>query len=130
MARTTVELVADIMEVDATVSVAPFIAVANKMTTRLLSELIEDEELLELIERYLTAHFYSLKVKMTSAEGAKGITETYAIKVGLGLEATVYGQQALLLDDTGTLSALQNPAAASSASGSVTLQSFWTGEED
>ena len=53
---------------------------------------------LTLIELYLAAHFAAITYPVTSSEGIGGkANESYQYKVGLGLNFTKYGQQALLL---------------------------------
>lgn len=56
------------------------------------------------IEKYLAAHFYSIKHRYFIEEeiaGAKGKT---GFQKGAGLRATPYGETAIGLDSTGTLS--------------------------
>ncbi len=55
------------------------------------------------IEKYLAAHFVALVDTPTSREGVSVISESVQQKVDLGLLYTKYGQQAVLLDATGTL---------------------------
>jgi hypothetical protein len=57
------------------------------------------------IERWLTAHFMAVAEGSGLAERRVGDTTIryHTPKVGLGLDATLYGQQVLLLDTTGTL---------------------------
>jgi hypothetical protein len=55
-------------------------------------------ERLTLIELYLAAHFAALTYPVTASEGIGGkVNESFQYKVGLGLNFTKYGQQALLL---------------------------------
>jgi hypothetical protein len=57
------------------------------------------------IERWLTAHLMAVADGSNLAERRVGDTTIryHTPKVGLGLDATLYGQQVLLLDTTGTL---------------------------
>jgi len=57
---------------------------------------------LKMIELYLAAHFAAITNPVASFEGIGKLQESVQYKVGLGLEYTKYGQQALLLSN-GTL---------------------------
>lgn len=85
---------------------APFIETANSLVTELCTSGSLSDERLELIERWLSAHFYSLQVdaRLTLSETVGPLTETFFGKVGYALNQTPYGQQAMLLDTTGGLS--------------------------
>jgi len=61
---------------------------------------------LELIERWLSAHFIAIRDPRVASEGAEGLSQSFMYKVGLGLQQTTYGQQAMLLDTKGGLSSL------------------------
>lgn len=98
MPRTTSDAVAEILEVDDDISLTPFIATANSLVTERCVPLGYDDERLELIERWLSAHFYSIRDKVVSSESAKGVSQSYQYAVALGLNVTIYGQQAKLLD--------------------------------
>lgn len=105
-ARVTAEEVKEI--IDTTLSdssIEAYINAANLTVTRLLgSSVLEDEELKE-VERWLTAHFIACtRERQPRAEqvGEAGIT--YQGYTGIGLDATLYGQQVKVLDTTGTLS--------------------------
>jgi hypothetical protein len=108
MARTTEANVLLIMGSPTTLSesdVTPFIVPANYMVTNYLASYITDnDDLLEMIERYLTAHYVSLaKEKEVKSEGIEGITQVYGGVFGKGLDYTSYGQMAKALDTTGRL---------------------------
>lgn len=84
---------------------ANFINMAH-MTTKNLS--ITDADLLKQLELLLSAHFataYDGVVKSQSVGGGEW-SVTYAMVVGEGLKASMYGQQALALDTSGKLSKL------------------------
>lgn len=76
----------------------------NSTSTRLTADRLED------IELYLAAHFAAVSQTRTSAERAGSIWINYMHKVGLNFNQTVYGQQALILDTTGTLAGMQRMA--------------------
>ena len=110
MARTTEANVLLIMGSPSTLSeadVTPFIAPANHMVTNYLADYIDNENTLELVERYLTAHYVSLaKEKYVKSEGIEGITQVYGGVFGKGLEFTPYGTAAKGFDSSGRLNKL------------------------
>lgn len=80
-----------------------FILVASQQVDR-ISGL--GTAVLKEIERWLAAHFVSIRDKRTSKDNVGDSSHTYEGKTGMGLEFTRYGQQAKLLDTTGTLAKL------------------------
>jgi hypothetical protein len=109
MGRTSYEAVAKLVEVDATIStdLAPFIETANAMVTEHCVDAAEtnNSDRLELIERYLAAHFYKIRDAMVRQESVGPITAMYEYKLDKGLHLTTWGQMATLLDSTGGLAA-------------------------
>lgn len=122
MARTTDEQVAEIIEVDDNIDLTPFIATATAVVDRVEAANADatDSEL-ELIERWLTAHYYAIRDPRAVSEKAGPVGATYQSKVGMGFANTHYGQQAMLLDSSGTLTALNN------SKGSRTASLTWIG---
>lgn len=57
------------------------------------------EARLKLIELYLAAHFAAITNPVASFEGVGKVQQSLQYKVGLGLNFTKYGQQALLLSN-------------------------------
>jgi hypothetical protein len=55
------------------------------------------------IELYLAAHFCSLREPRLASEGIDVLSARYQGKTGMYLEATHYGQMAMMFDSTGTL---------------------------
>lgn len=110
MPRTTSVLVGGIIELDEDIPVDPFIEVANAIVTDICTdvEFGYDDARLELIERWLSAHFYSVRDPRTAVEQASTLRQHYENKVDLGLNLTRYGQQAMIVDTAGGLAALQN----------------------
>lgn len=80
-----------------------FILVASQQVDR-ISGLTA--AVLKEIERWLAAHFVAIRDKRTSKDNVGDSSHTYEGKTGMGLQFTRYGQQALLLDTTGTLAKL------------------------
>lgn len=63
-------------------------------------------DLLTQIETWLAAHLLSMRDQRTSARKIGDVSFTYQGQTGLGLDATLYGQQVKLLDTSGTLASL------------------------
>lgn len=115
MPRTTYAQVAEIIEIDATITTdaAPFIATANALVTRVCADKLDEDgtayytdDDLELIERWLAAHFYAIRDPRYASEAAGSVNASYQYKVDLHLAVTTYGQQAMMLDTAGGLAAL------------------------
>lgn len=103
--RTNNDAVASIVELDpGIVDISPFILTANSLVTSCCSGVGYDNYTLELIERWLAAHFYKIRDQAVAMENVKGVQEQYQYKLGLNLNATMYGQQAMMIDVKGGLS--------------------------
>lgn len=126
--RTTPELVGGIIEVDASISLDPFILPANELVTEVCSDAGYTDERLELIERYLSAHFYTLRDPRPVQERAGPVQEQHQSKVDLFLSTSHYGQMAMILDTAGGLADLN----AEIAKGRIkrTLSVTWLGTEE
>lgn len=59
---------------------------------------------LELIERWLAAHFYAHADQLFSSKSTNGASGSFQGQTGMNLNSTQYGQTALSLDTTGCLS--------------------------
>ena len=112
--RTTPEKVGEIVELDTEFSVTPFIEAANYLVTRACASAVitgtttpfyTDTEL-ELIERWLSAHFYCILDPRSIRDQVSSLQTQYENRVDLGLDITRYGQQAKLLDVNGGLARL------------------------
>ena len=103
MPRTTAELVAGIIEVQVTIPLEPFILPANELVTEICVPAGYTDERLELIERYLSAHIYTLRDPRPVSQTAGPVSETYQSRVDLYLCTSHYGQMAMMLDTAGGL---------------------------
>lgn len=106
--RTTMDNVVALVKVPADTDVSPFIESASLIVDEELQNQGLSDARLELIERYLAAHFVALAVEggaliKTSAGLA---SDTYADIYGKGFHSTRFGQQALAFDPTGKISKL------------------------
>ena len=117
MARTNATNVKSIIEVDASIIVSdsdldPFISTANELVTEMCTGTVNGPKTaytatrLELIERWLSAHFYAVRDPRVKNEKAGSVGVTYQEKVDLNFSVTTYGQQALMLDTNGGLRSL------------------------
>ncbi len=107
MARTDAAAVQGIIETDATIDLAPFIDTANLLVTDVCGGFEYSDAKLEMIERWLAAHFYAIRDMRASREQAGSVSQAFQYKVDLGLNVTMYGQQVLRLDTEGGFAALE-----------------------
>lgn len=121
--RTTAEAVAAIIEVDSDISLTPFIETASNLTDRVAAgDFAVTLTTLELIERWLSAHFYAQRDPRVTSERAGSVGASYQSAVATGLKNTHYGQMALSLDPTGILKSLSDGTRRASVT--------WLGKED
>lgn len=103
-ARTTAALVRLIIDTSLSDDqVNTFIAPANLLVTAHCADKGMSAELLAEIERWLAAHFLSVRDQRVAARSIGDVSFTYQGETGLGLDATSYGQQVKLLDTSGRL---------------------------
>lgn len=133
--RTASDAVKLIIETDASIStdLVPFIETASYLIDKLLvtavdeeGNLYHDSTSLELVERWLAAHFYAIRDLRRASEKAGSVGESVMYKVDLNLALTVYGQQAMLLDISGELAAHNNNVTEGSTK---TASMVWLGED-
>lgn len=127
MVRTTTVLVGGIIEVDVKITLTPFIEVANELVTECCSEDDYTTTRLELIERWLAAHFYTVRDMRAETEKAGPVSERKQSKVDLGFDSSHYGQTAMRLDTAGGLTRLNEQT----KQGKKPLVSVaWLGDEE
>ena len=123
--RTTSEAVEGIIETEVTISLTPFIEVASLLVDKVCAPLydeVDDAAQLEMIERWLSAHFYAIRDPRRTQEVAGSVSEQFTSRVDLGLDLTWYGQQAKLIDTKGGLKVLDEAKAGA-------LGIFWMGKD-
>ena len=113
MPRTTEELVGLCIELDDTVDAEFAIEAANALVTEIcapvaLTNPAYDDVRLELIERWLAAHFYAVRESRLRQENISRLQDQYQSRVDIGFDVTHYGQQAMRLDTAGGLADLNN----------------------
>ena len=125
--RTTAALIRTIIDVDPSlVNLTPFITMANLQVNTCCTgyNAVDDAELLELIERNLSAHYLCMRDPRTASESVTGVSSSYLNpSIGKYLEATIYGQAAIGLDNKGGLARLQ----AKMMKGGIPFSVGWVG---
>lgn len=116
--RTSAGLVEAIIETDVTFgSLDPWIDFANELVTELCAPLVlpgtttpaYNSYRLELIERWLSAHAYTvLDPRLVQESVAGGVMQITQGKIDLGLKSSIYGQNAMRLDTQGALAVFDN----------------------
>lgn len=128
MARTTSTAVSAIIEVDSTITLTPFIEAANALVTECCGSVSDyDSTRLELIERWLSAHFYTVRDMRAEQEKAGSVSQKLQSKVDLGFDTSHYGQMAMRLDTNGGLASLNERIKAGTG---ATMMATWLGTEN
>ena len=125
--RTTSAAVALLIEIDDDISLTSFIETANALVTECCSTDDYDATRLELIERWLSAHVYTIRDMRASEERVGTVSERKQSMVGLGFDTSHYGQMAMRLDTKGGLAALN--AQMKKGTGQA-VQISWLGDDD
>jgi len=107
--RVTSAEVFEIIDVISTITnLTPYITAANRIVEdNLTGKGIADGTLKE-VERWLSAHFTAIHDQRFTKEKVELQEVSYGGKTGMRLLSTLYGQQAMILDPTGTLEKLNN----------------------
>lgn len=115
--RTTQTLVEGILSWDEGTypDATPFITVANELVTELCTNSGYTDIRLELIERWLSAHFVQIADQALDMDEVDSLRTRFQSKVDLGLNQTKYGQQALRFDTKMNLALLDNRVKAAGA---------------
>lgn len=129
MPRTTPEAVVKICPLEREDDdINPFIEAANSLVTAVCLTSDYVDSTLELIERWLSAHFYCILRPQAKFKSAGKVQKSTDSKVDLGLDQTRYGQMAKSLDYAGNLAALDNKLKETKGVFDLTL--LWLGTED
>jgi hypothetical protein len=137
MAYTTEAEVETILasEYDATVapSLVPFIDAAAQLVEEICVPVGYTEARLEMIERYLAAHFYAITKPRLQTENIDSLQNTIQSKVDLGLNLSHYGSQAMVLDTSGGLARLNAQSTSKDSKTTLGVGSIgvvWLGTEN
>lgn len=94
----------------ASVSMVPFITAASQLVDMLLASAARDDGTawytsaqLQTIETWLAAHFYAVNHTRAASKAIGKASKTAQGQTAMRLEATLYGQQAMVLDISGIL---------------------------
>jgi hypothetical protein len=126
MARITDADVEELIDVDSSISLTPFITAANELVTELCTDSDYTDARLAIIEAWLAAHFYVLRDQAVDTEKAGSVSVKYQYRIGLMLQQTKQGQTAMILDTAGNLAALSKRAEEGEA---ATVSISWMGED-
>lgn len=111
MARVTVDDVEEIFDNSDSIPLGAFITGANLIVTKNLSgTILVSDELVE-IERWLSAHMAAMRIRQEDSIKVSSAQAKFTGKYGMRLSSTQYGQMVLVLDRTGILASLGQPAA-------------------
>jgi len=98
--------VEELIEVDAAISLTPFITIANELVTELCTSSGYTAARLAMIEAWLAAHFYLMRDQAVASEKAGSVSVSYQYEIGMQLAQTKQGQTAMMLDTAGNLANL------------------------
>jgi len=123
MARITQEELVGVIHTDPLIDLTIFIDTASDVVDYIATQ--DDAAAIPLalfkrIELYLAAHFYAIKDQQVHSESTDGTSATYQGKTSEGFGATIWGAQALRMDVSGTLAAMD--------AGNFTPQLIWLGK--
>ena len=139
MARTTSTLVIGILgrdydsqpEVGAPPSLTPYIDTASALVDDIVANAVAlglpalSAGRLELIERWLSAHYYQQSDQGFTSKSTDGASASFKGQTGKGLNGTQYGQSAITLDTT---KYLQKIAAEVDGNQAKTATLLWLGK--
>jgi hypothetical protein len=111
--RTTSEAVAKIIDVDEdeVPDLSPFIETASSLVDEVCVGVGYADARLELIERWLAAHFYAIRDPRLQSQNFGGAGGALQGQTAMNFQGTSYGQQAMLLDSVGGLARLSQHVA-------------------
>lgn len=111
--RTSPTLVRTVISLPESFVIDPFILPANELVTEKCTASGYSDDRLELIERWLAAHFCAVYKRRTqqeqaSGQGASVMAQYDPAKIDFFLYETIYGSQAMTLDTKGNLAGMVN----------------------
>ena len=93
---------------DSSISLTPFIEVANELVTECCTSGDHTAVRLAQIDKWLAAHCYTCRDMRATMEKAGSVSANFQSKVDLGFDTSHYGQMAMRLDWQGGLAALND----------------------
>lgn len=142
MARTSAGLVQQVLspagDYDGEADLTPYITTASSVVERLKlyaanaqpTVPVTDDQL-ELIERWLAAHFYAIVDRPYASRSGGGSSGSFDGKTGMNFDATLYGQSAKLIDPTGFLAGIEGGGGGKEGSGQgpPRVRVMWAGTD-
>ena len=126
MARITDDDVKELVDVDDSISLTPFINASNELVTELCTDSDYTDTRLAMIEAWLAAHLYLMRDQIAASEKAGSVSVSYQYKTGFHFQLTKHGQTAMMLDTAGNLAAF-NKRLEEGESASISIN--WLGED-
>lgn len=112
MANVTPDEVEEIIAVDSSLDVNPFIFASSVLLDAMLPSGEIGTAQRKEIERWLTAHFITIRQGQLEEQEIGDAKDTYALGyLSGGIKSTTYGQQAVALDTSGSLAKAEMPKA-------------------
>lgn len=111
MARVTNQEVEAIFNNSDNLPLSAFITGANLIVTKNLTDTVLVSDELKEIERWLSAHMVAMRTRQEDSMKISSASAKFTGKYGMHLSSTQYGQMVLVLDRTGILASLGQPAA-------------------
>jgi hypothetical protein len=99
----------DVNSIDLTAFISTANSLVNKVASNDTYSLLSSTDL-ELIERWLAAHFYAHADQISQSRGGGRANASFQGQTAMMLTSTQYGQTAMVLDVTGYLSKLNQQA--------------------
>jgi len=98
----------------------PFLDTADTMVNQMLDCASQrgftyTAEQLQTIEGWLSAHYYAQMDQLYKSKTTGGASAVFQGQTAMGLNSTLYGQQAISLDPSGCLASFSNPQVARGA---------------
>ena len=126
MARTTEDRVNLLIQYDLTIitDIQSFIDDASMLVDNIVAIApLPSTALLEIVERYLAAHFIAIADPRVDTEKVKSLQTKYQYLLDKGFAITHWGTTAMMVDTTGRLAAFNNRL----LDGNGPKQFFWAG---
>jgi len=117
-----------VIEVDKLITdLSPFIAASKVLLDAATLTADYDDNTYDQIHAWLAAHFYAIRDNRRSSETADKVREEYQYKLGTGLQCTMHGQTAVMMDYKGGLAKIDKD---NQNGGKRTMAVTWVGTDN